>query len=137
MSESKNVEINCAACGREALLVRKAKFDGFKKVGEELTCSACGHVYAAEQDVPFKGQKSVSLFSAADRSRKIDLFVAGEISRLCRHCVHYIVNPFRQWCAHHRRDVEATDTCDQFAARPPENKANAAAADKPPPTPLL
>ena len=137
MSELKNVEIHCAACGREALLMRKPKYDGFKKVGEELTCSACGHVYAAEQDVPFKGQKPVSLFTAADRSPDIKLFAAGENSRLCRYCVHYIVNPFRQWCARHGRDVEATDTCNLFAARPQDNKAEDKTASPPPPKPLL
>ncbi|MCX6997796.1 MAG: hypothetical protein NTV49_12090, partial [Kiritimatiellaeota bacterium] len=93
--------------------------------------------YAAEQDVPFKGQKPVSLFTAADRSPELKLFAAGEISRLCRFCTHYIVNPFRQWCAHHRRDVEATDSCDRFMARAPERKADAATAEQPPPAPRL
>lgn len=131
MSETNKVEIQCAACGREALLVRKPKYDGFRKVGEELTCAACGHAYAAEQDVPFKDRKTAAVFSATDRSPDIKLFAAGENSRLCRYCVHYIVNPFRQWCAHHRRDTEATDTCDRFAARPPDKPAGPPAPPAP------
>ena len=123
MRDVKPVEIACAACGQDALLVRKPKYDGFKKVGEELSCAACGHVYASEQDVPFKGAPKLNVFSDADRPGKVAVFGETEASRLCRHCISYLVNPFKQWCSRHRKEVEATDSCPQFSPRPPEKPA--------------
>lgn len=100
--------------------MRRPKYDGFKRVGEELTCSSCGHAFASESEVPFKTAAKISLFTDEDRTQVVDVFKNDPRHRLCRYCVSYVVNPFRQWCARHRRDVEATDTCEQFAPRPPE-----------------
>jgi hypothetical protein len=126
MSDAKTAEAPCPACGRVSLLLRKPKYDGFTKVGEETTCATCGHVFA-DAEVPAAAPKQPDIF-ANDHSKKIELFLAGEAEKLCGHCVHYTVNPFRQWCARHRRDVEATDTCADYAPRPPEKPA-------PPPEP--
>ena len=122
MNDVKSAEARCPACGRESLLLRKTKYDGFTKIGEETTCAACGHVFA-EPDIPAAAPKKSDIFGADDQPKKIELFKTGEVEKLCRHCLHYTVNPFRQWCALHRRDVEATDTCDKFSARPPEKPA--------------
>ena len=122
MSDAKSAEARCPACGRESLLLRKPKYDGFTKVGEETTCAACGHVFA-DSAIPTAAPKKPDIFGAEDQPKKVDLFKAGEAEKLCRYCVHYTVNPFRQWCALHRRDVEATDTCDKFSAKPPEKPA--------------
>lgn len=116
-----SVEIQCPACGREALLVRSPRFEGFKRTGEDLSCSACGHVFASEDDVPFRENKVPSIFTDEDRSVTPDLFKNDPRGRLCRYCRHYVVNPFRQWCGLHRREVEATETCNRFAARPPDD----------------
>ncbi len=121
------MEIRCSACGAEALLVRRPKYDGFKKVGETLTCSACGHEYAREEDVPFQGLRRPKVFSDADRSAKVEVFEAHEADRICRYCAHYLINPFTQWCSLHMKEVEATDSCDQFEFKPP--------AEGPPPKP--
>jgi hypothetical protein len=119
MAEAKPVEIICSACGADTLLVRKPKFDGFTKVGDALVCASCGHEYAAEAEVPFKGKTEVKVFSEADRSAKVEVFREDEKGRICRYCANYIVNPFTQWCGLHKKEVEATDTCAQFALRPP------------------
>jgi hypothetical protein len=116
--ESKGIEIICSACGAEALLLRAPRFEGLRKTGEILTCAACGHEYASEADVPFKARPAVKVFTEADRSAPVKVFRAGEAERLCRHCVHYVVNPFMQWCGVHKKEVEATDTCDRFQRRP-------------------
>jgi hypothetical protein len=55
-----------------------------------------------------------AVFTDADRSADVDVFEENEAGHLCRYCVHYVVNPFMQWCALHKREVEATDTCDRF-----------------------
>ncbi len=118
-------EIVCSACGAEALVVRQPVYEGFKKVGEEFLCSACGHVYSSEADVPFKsGGPTPILFTETDRSPTPHLFDAAENEQLCRYCANYVINPFTQWCSLHRREVEATDSCDQFTRR--ENTDDAA-----------
>lgn len=122
MTEDKKVEIICSACGKESFVMRKPIYEGFKKIGETLSCAACGHVYASEAEVPFKTETRPRIFTEADRSRQVHVFEKNEASRLCRYCAHYVVNPFMQWCGHHRREVEATDTCDDFIPRQPPQK---------------
>lgn len=109
------VEIICQNCGADTLLKREPVYDGFTKIGEKLICSSCGFEYAAEEDVPFKKKEAQPpIFSEADRSEKIEVFDPAENRRLCRYCANYIVNPFTQFCALHKKEVQATDTCDRF-----------------------
>ena len=128
MSDPKPAEAACPACGRVSLLLRKPQYDGFTKVGEETTCAACGHVFGAAE-LPAAAPKRPDLF-ADDRPQKVEIFQGGEAGRLCGHCGNYTINPFRQWCARHRREVEATDSCADFAPRPPEKPAVASAKPK-------
>jgi hypothetical protein len=114
MNEGKSPEIVCPACGAEALLLRQPRYEGFTKVGESLRCAACGHFFAGEDEVPYKHRPEAEIFTDADRSAEVKVFSEGEADRLCRHCVHYVVNPFMQWCGLHKREVEATDTCGKF-----------------------
>lgn len=109
------VEIICSQCGADTLLKRDAVYEGFTKVGEKLTCSSCAFEYASEEDVPFKTQTAApEIFTEADRSAKVEVFSDGENRRLCRYCANYIVNPFTQFCALHKKEVQATDMCPQF-----------------------
>jgi hypothetical protein len=109
------VEILCTECGAEALVHREAIYDGFTKTGEKLTCSACGFEYTSEADVPFKIKKiEAVVFTEADRSAKVEIFDQSENQRLCHRCANYIINPFTQFCAIHKKEVQATDTCDRF-----------------------
>lgn len=126
MDPVRPVEIICTACGADTLLMRKPRYDGFKKVGEILSCTSCGHEFASEEEVPFKGKPIVTVFTEEDRSREVKVFQEDEKGRLCRYCDNYVVNPFMQWCSLHRKEVEATDTCSQFKPRskPPADDAN-------------
>lgn len=108
------VEIICVACGRESLLKREPRYEGFKKVGESLTCAACGHEYAVEADVPFKKKAAPKVFDASDAPRTIKVFRENEAERLCRYCKNFVVNPFLQRCGKHGNLVEATDSCPDF-----------------------
>ena len=109
------VEIICRNCGADALLNREAVYDGFTKSGERLSCSTCGFEYSSEDNVPFKEKTAdPEIFTDADRSKKVEVFTEAENKRLCRYCAHYIVNPFTQFCATHKKEVQATDTCDNF-----------------------
>ena len=119
------IEIFCSACGKDALLRRERVYEGFKRVGEKLSCAACGHVFADEAAVPFKTKETVPGFGRQDVPPPPKVFgereVRETVGRLCRHCAHYVVNPFLQRCGRSNREVEATDTCDQFAPKnPPE-----------------
>lgn len=111
----------CPSCNKESLVLRKPLYDGFTRIGEQMTCAICGHVFdqpavQAEEPAPAK-KKLPSIFSDEDRSPAINLFSDGENKVICRYCSNYTVNPFRQWCGLHRKEVEATDTCGQFDAR--------------------
>ena len=117
MSDGKSSEINCPACGRETLLLRQPKYEGFTKVGETFACASCGHEFAGEAEVPFKGKPVIKVFTEADRSKEVKVFEAQEADRLCLNCANYVVNPFMQWCAHHRKEVQATDTCSAFVKK--------------------
>jgi len=116
-----SVEIRCGECGAEAFLNREPVYEGFTKTGEALSCSACGFVFASEEDVPFKEKEAApKIFTDADRSEKVEVFEKGENTRLCRYCAEYVVNPFMQFCSHHKKEVQATDSCDDFKPATPD-----------------
>lgn len=103
------------------LLLRKPVYEGLKKVGEDLSCAVCGHKFASEEDLQPVEKQGQTVFTEADKSRKIEVFAQGE-ARICRYCAHYVVNPFTQWCGRHRKEVQATDTCSAFSHQPPPAK---------------
>lgn len=111
----KTVEIICSGCGAEAFLKREPLYEGFKKIGEQLSCSACGFVFESEESVPYKEKESAPvIFTDADRSEKVKVFDEGENRLICRYCANYVVNPFMQFCSHHKKEVQATDSCGEF-----------------------
>jgi uncharacterized protein YbaR (Trm112 family) len=112
------VEINCTNCRTESFLQRDALYEGLTKTGESLSCSACGHVYPNEDAVPFLYETPKAIvFTDADRSQNPNIFSNTEAENLCRYCASYIVNPFTQFCARHKKEVQATDSCPQFKKR--------------------
>ena len=104
------------------MLLREPAYEGFTRVGETLKCAGCGHEFVSEEEVPFRHQRQVKVFTDADRSREIEVFEEGEADCLCRYCINYVVNPFMQWCGHQRKEVEATDTCRDFERKPEEKE---------------
>ena len=109
-----SLQINCTACGEETLVRREPVYEGFSKVGERFICTGCGHIYAEESEVPFRDLARPEIFTAADRTERVKIFHSDEAKRNCRYCQHYLVNPFVQQCALHKREVQATDLCDDF-----------------------
>jgi len=137
MSENKPIEIICPACGKDTLLRRTPRYEGFRRVGEDLACSACGHSFPNEAEAPFKTtqQSALSrqrrdLFDQSELNNRPRIFKRDEAARLCRHCAHYVVNPFVQRCALRHKEVEATDSCAHFA---PQTKSKTDKAEKQPP----
>ncbi len=117
-----SLQINCTACGEETFVRREPIYEGFSKVGERFICAGCGHAYADEDEVPFRDLTGPSVFTDADRSKRIKIFHSDEANRNCRHCRHYLLNPFVQQCGLHKREVQATDLCDDFSPPPPKGK---------------
>lgn len=113
------MDMECPVCKKSTLWIKTPIYEGFKKTAEVFRCSSCGHEIDAGQ-APSVQPSGPEIFSDADRDIVPALFEEGEASRLCRYCRHYIVNPFRQWCGFHNKDVEATDTCDHFEMPPKE-----------------
>jgi predicted RNA-binding Zn-ribbon protein involved in translation (DUF1610 family) len=119
MSGNDGVEIHCPGCGRDALLLRTPVYEGFKKTGVQLTCASCGFVFEREEDVPFMRPPVFSVFKEEDREQPVQVFDESLVP-FCHRCEHYVVNPFTQWCSVHRKEVLATDSCDQFTLRTAE-----------------
>ncbi len=109
--------IQCKACGRETFLRREPVYEDFRKVGETLHCASCGHEYASEAEVPYTSASRPKVFSDADRPTRPQLFAGDEKGKSCRHCRHYVTNPFVQRCGLHQMEVLATDCCPDFAAK--------------------
>ncbi len=103
----------CPACGKETMWIREPRYEGFRRVGEVLRCTQCGWEAPAdlEDDSP---PRRPSIFSEEDRPTPPRLFADEGPPRVCRRCRHYVIHPFRQWCARHGRDTDATDTCADF-----------------------
>ena len=115
MADKKH-QIQCSACGADSWVKREPVYDeNFKKTGEKLSCAACGHVFASEAEVPYKDRSGPKVFSDSDKPKALHLFADDEKGRNCRHCEHYVVNPFTQRCGLHFKKVLATDICDDFA----------------------
>ena len=124
-------DTRCPGCGRDALTLVRPRYDGFKKTGEDRVCASCGFVYPPDTGAPKPAPKP-RVFTDEDRPAPVRAFVEGEADALCRRCAHYVVNPFRQWCGFHRREVEATDTCERFERRPDPPARPEAPAESPP-----
>jgi len=110
----------CCACKADSFIRREPVYEGFRKTGERIFCVSCGHEYASEGDVPYTTTAKPNLFTDADRSRRVALFQDDEKGRNCRHCRHFVVNPFIQRCGLRHIEVQATDGCDDFQARSAE-----------------
>lgn len=115
------LEITCPECGAETLVRKEPMYDGFKKTGERIFCTSCGHEFPDESSIPYKERKALCVFDESDKPKKLDIFDEEEKVRNCRHCEHYIVNPFVQRCALTQKEVEATDVCFDFKMKEDEN----------------
>jgi len=112
-----SLDFTCPACGKETFLRREPRYDGFKKTGERLFCAACGHELPPETELSKPARRMPSVFNDEDRPKTIEVFKADEKGRNCRYCDNYLINPFTQRCGLHQREVQATDSCNQFTPK--------------------
>ncbi len=104
----------CPGCGAFTLFVTEPVYDGFEKVGDRQKCTQCGHVLAETDPEIMVGEAKPGIFSDDELPEKPEVFDESDTPTFCRHCVHYIVNPFTQRCGLHDKEVQATDTCGDF-----------------------
>ena len=110
-------EISCTACGKRSMVRREPVYEGFRKVSEIVICVSCGQRYAKQNTIPWAEKMGgLALFSDADKAQAPQIFKAEERGNSCRHCMHFVVNPFTERCGLHNRRVAATDICDDFVA---------------------
>ena len=124
-----SMEIRCTACRHLTLARAEPVYEDFKKVAETFVCTACGYRYPSREQTPFvdaSGRPRV--FSDADKPAAVKVFKSDERRRSCAWCRYFIVNPFSQRCGLNNREVEATDVCARFLAKP-EQSANVRASD--------
>jgi len=114
-------EINCASCGRTALVRTEPVYEGFKKTGEVFICTLCGARYDSAEVTPFaKSGARPRVFTADDKPAALSIFSDDERRRCCCWCRHFVVNPFSQRCGLSNRETQATDLCARFEAKKPD-----------------
>ena len=114
-------KIFCPACRQESALKVEKIYRGFTAVGEKRVCAFCGHEFTDDEPETLTDRPPGW---AADKN----------LRKICRRCLHYVVNPFVEKCMLHSRKVAATDTCPNFSLRPPPPPEK---KDPPPPSTLL
>ena len=126
----KPAEVICPACGRETFVRREPRYEGFTKTGETLICISCGHGFDDSEPLAEVVRTTPEILTSNDRSPQVDLFTDDEKQKNCRHCKHYVVNPFTQRCGLHQKTVEATDVCFDF--EPPDKPKEEPSHNSPP-----
>ena len=133
------MEHHCPACNRNVLTRREARFEGFRKTGEDWVCTRCGHRWPVAENRPperagtrilefesgdANDKPSIAgIFDESDRPVRPRIFDPSERRRSCGWCRHMVVSPFSQRCGLKEREVEATDLCDAFVPKQPDQGA--------------
>ncbi|NOY81218.1 MAG: hypothetical protein GXP31_09460 [Kiritimatiellaeota bacterium] len=124
-------EFRCPACGRDSVAVVEPRFEGWKRVGEDLVCGLChAALKAAAVNEPVPDRRELDVLRAKellglsrdkDGGRKAaDVLSSGAPDRdrhFCRDCRHYLLHPFLSRCILHDRAVEPMQDCPDFSAR--------------------
>ena len=106
----------CAHCQQEAWIQEETIYDGFTPRRTVLVCALCGAACPPEITAKTEADSPlVNLFGTLEKAPEI--FSENEAKNLYRYCGSYVVNPFTQFCSHHKKEVEATDSCPAFTPR--------------------
>jgi predicted RNA-binding Zn-ribbon protein involved in translation (DUF1610 family) len=111
---SKQNKIICPHCGQESFVKSKPVYEGFKKIGEELSCVNCGHVFKDEAEIPYKTKQSVINLTDTQNKKHLKILEDENNHKICRYCKYYVVNPFSQRCTYWNKQVEPSDSCENF-----------------------
>jgi hypothetical protein len=127
------LSIVCPHCGRETIVKRQRKMDGWTVVGDVYACALCRAELADIAD----DSGAASETRAREDSRRLKALESllnedsaslqrpglgdDEEARFCRDCVHFLKHPFISRCLLHERAVEPMDDCEDFSRRPEED----------------
>jgi rubredoxin len=117
-------KIFCPSCRQESAVKVVKKYDGFTLVGEIDTCAFCGYEFNEEEPEVIRDSPPGWVNDK-------------ELKKVCHRCQNYVINPFIQKCVLHQREVEATDTCEDFSLSPAPEKETEPKGDPPPPPSIL
>jgi len=100
MEEKKGGEIVCPTCCRKTLIIRQPKYEGLHKIGEEFKCTECGTVFSEDEEIEFVATEKADIFKDDLLPENPDVFEGDKVI-LCRHCKHYLENPFKPALCRH------------------------------------
>ena len=110
-------------CGEESFAKKKLIRSGWQITGEVSVCALCG------RELPDGNKKSAETADPADeRKRKLSALLGGEDTvnirlagdadrKFCRNCRHFVVHPFRNFCALTDAEADPLGECDSFTAK--------------------
>lgn len=129
----RGASVRCPHCGRESIVVIRAEFDGWKRVGDVFACGLCDTVLgqvpgvstSKDDAVDTEQSKRAKQLLGFDERGSQELSAAkvlGEDTEhgprhFCRDCRHYLVHPFLSRCLLHNRTVEPMGDCPDFCER--------------------
>ncbi|MBR2345715.1 MAG: hypothetical protein IKA71_08040 [Lentisphaeria bacterium] len=116
----------CPHCHEESFAKKKLQRDGWNITGEVEVCALCGKIWhekhgkksgTPENSAEDERRRRLSALLGGEEPGKIKL--AGETDRrFCRNCKHFIVHPFRNFCALSDKDTDPMGECSSFSERP-------------------
>ena len=121
MAVNKQTKIKCPHCGEYAFFKEKKIYDdSFTLTGVKHICFLCG----AEADIKAEtgtgnsrgALDKLSKLLGGETVGKVSLDLADDEVRFCCHCTHYIKHPFMNRCGLTLKEIEATDSCENFKA---------------------
>ena len=117
--------MRCPHCHEESFAKKKLLRDGWTITGEIEVCALCGRELNSkstpETGVPAADKNLERRWKLADLlggEEPTQVKLAGDADRrFCRNCRHFIIHPFRNYCALSDRDTDPMGECDRFSGR--------------------
>lgn len=130
MAHSAGNPFTCPSCGKESVVERRSRMEGWDVVGMDLVCAICGAVIesaeAAEEEsesvestAPDPARHAALAFLGNEEEKGPDASVLddAEPRRFCRDCRNYVQHPFGARCSVWDKLVEPMQDCDRFEPR--------------------
>ena len=114
--------MRCPFCGEESFAKKRLIRSGWQITGEVEVCALCG------KELPAAEKKSADTSAADERKRKLSALLGGveeekiQLSgeadlEFCRNCRHFVLHPFRNFCALTDAEADPMGECEHFTAK--------------------
>lgn len=115
--------MRCPFCSEETFAKKKILRDGWNITGEITVCALCGRELpaekspaAAENGADAKRQKLAALLGGDAGVEKVELAGSADVD-FCRNCHHFVIHPFRSFCALTDKEADPMGGCGRFTLR--------------------